>query len=271
MGVIVKAAMAQKFAWCEALVGLRQIVLPLAIAIVTLGGACVAFTPGTSSAAVVATRSLKTNGIWPGVGKICEPGPGGASSVRGVGPKSINIAVFNDAANTINPGLEIEFVQQAQAFADWCNASGGINGRKIMIDNRDAALFNVGEVTTDACQSDFMAVGGGMSLDESAVPIREACGLGQITFYTVSDAADSATLQVNPGNVNNNIESAGYFGALAKKYPQAVNKAGMGALDSASIIEPEKKIEYAAEAEGWKVSATLLPLLSHGSVCLAAP
>lgn len=40
--------MARKFAWCEALIGLRQIVLPLAIAIVTLGGACVAFTPGTS-------------------------------------------------------------------------------------------------------------------------------------------------------------------------------------------------------------------------------
>ena len=69
--------------------------------------------------------------------------PGGASSVRGVGDKTINIAVENDASNTILPGLEVEFVQQATAFADWCNAAGGINGRKIVIDNRDAALFNV--------------------------------------------------------------------------------------------------------------------------------
>ena len=34
--------------------------------------------------------------------------------------------MFNDAANTVDPGLEVEFVQQATAFADWCNASGGI-------------------------------------------------------------------------------------------------------------------------------------------------
>jgi ABC-type branched-subunit amino acid transport system substrate-binding protein len=101
--------------------------------------------------------------VWPGVGKICEPGSGGASTVRGVTAKTINIAVFNDAANTIVPGLEAEFPQQATAFADWCNAAGGINGRKIVIDNRDAALFNAAQQATAACQSDFMAVGGGMA------------------------------------------------------------------------------------------------------------
>ena len=55
--------------------------------------------------------------------------------------------MFNDAANTIQPGLEAEFPQQAKAFAAWCNASGGINGRKIVIDNRDAALFNAAQET----------------------------------------------------------------------------------------------------------------------------
>jgi ABC-type branched-subunit amino acid transport system substrate-binding protein len=250
---MVKASAIWKGTWGEAFTGMRRTLLTLVIATVALGGSYVALAPSMASATTVPTHALKTNGVWPGVGKICEPGPGGTSSVRGVGPKTINIAVFNDAANTIEPGLEVEFVQQAQAFADWCNASGGINGRKIVIDNRDAALFNVGEVTTDACQSDFMAVGGGLSLDQSAVPIREACGLGQITYYTVSDAADSATLQVNPGNVNNKIESAGYFGALAKKYPQAVKKAAMGGINSPSSVEAMKKVEYAAQAQGWNV------------------
>ena len=124
------------------------------------------------------SASSAPDGVWPGVGKICEPGAGGASSVRGVSPKTINIAVFNDAASTIEPGLEVEFVQQAKAFADWCNASGGINGRHIVIDDRDAALFNAAQQATAACQSDFMAVGGGMALDQPSVPIREKCGLG---------------------------------------------------------------------------------------------
>ena len=123
----------------------------------------------SSTTAAAATSASSSSGVWPGVGKICEPGAGGASTVRGVGTKTINIAEFNDASNTIDPGLEAEFPQQATAFADWCNAAGGINGRKIVIDNRDAALFNAAQQMTAACQSDFMAVGGGMALDQ---PVR---------------------------------------------------------------------------------------------------
>ncbi len=231
--------------------------LRLGTAACILAGICVAVTSATAGAATSANRAetsdVATNGAWPGVGKICEPGPGGASSVRGVGPKTINIAVFNDAASTIEPGLEVEFVQQAKAFAAWCNASGGINGRHIVIDDRDAALFNAAQVTDQSCQSDFMAVGGGMALDQPSVSIREQCGLGQITGYTVSDAASDATLQVNPSGINSKVVTGGWFGALAKKYPQAVKKASMGGEDNPSILEPETKYEYAAEAQGWNV------------------
>ena len=101
-----------------------------------------------AGASVTATRAAASNsGEWPGVGKICEAGAGGASTVRGVSSNSIHIAVFNDQSNTEVPGLEKEFVQFANAFADWCNAAGGINGRHIVIDNRDAALFNAAQVT----------------------------------------------------------------------------------------------------------------------------
>jgi hypothetical protein len=234
----------------------RRRAVRLVIAMAMLAGGYVAISstsaPG-ATAATSASHALATNGEWPGVGKICEPGPGGASSVRGVGAKTIHIAVFNDAASTIEPGLEVEFVQQAKAFAAWCNASGGINGRSIVIDDRDAALFNAAQVTEQACQSDFMAVGGGMALDQPSVSVREQCKLGQITGYTVSDASDAATYQVNPSNINSKIVSGGWFGALAKKYPQAVKKAGMGGEDNPSVLEPEHKYAFAAEAQGWKV------------------
>ncbi len=220
---------------------------PMALATTSAAGASVAST-GT-----LASSSLATNGEWAGLGKICESGAGGTSSVRGVGAKTINIAVFNDESNTAVPGLEKEFVQFASAFADWCNASGGINGRHIVIDNRDAALFNSAQVTNEACQSDFMAVGGGLVLDQAAVPVREGCGLGQITGYTVSDAATAASLQVNPSNVNPKEVDAGWFATLAKKYPKAVKDAAMGAENNPSILEPEEKYEDAAKAMGWDV------------------
>ena len=90
-------------------------VLPLAMAALMAVGTTVTLASTTPASG---TLSLSSSGVWPGVGKICEPGSGGASSVRGVGNKTINIAVFNDAANTVIPGLEVEFVQQATAFAD---------------------------------------------------------------------------------------------------------------------------------------------------------
>ena len=146
------------------------------------------------------------------------------------------------------------FPSRPRPSRHWCNASGGINGRKIVIDNRDAALFNAAQQVTDqACQSDFMAVGGGMALDQPSVPVREQCGLGQISGYVVSDASELASDQVDPSGGNTNTITSGWFGALAKAYPQAVKKAGMGGANNPSVLEAERKDEYGAEAQGWKV------------------
>jgi Periplasmic binding protein len=236
----------------------RKSALSLGVATVMYVGLASTSSVGAGAASRTVSASAAT-GVWPGVGKICEPGPGGASSVRGLGPKTIKIAVFNDAANTVVPGLEVEFVQQATAFADWCNAAGGINGRKISIDNRDAALFNAAQQATAACQSDFMAVGGGMALDQPSVPIRVKCGLGQISGYVVSNAADLAPLQVDPSGINTDSVTSGWFGALTKAYPKAVKEAGMGGSDTPSVLQPETKDEFGAEAQGWKVADFLEP------------
>jgi hypothetical protein len=245
--------------FCKGLIQLRKSVLPLAMATLILAGTSVALSSTTAGASTSASSS---SGVWPGVGKICEPGSGGASTVRGVSSKTINIAVFNDAANTVDPGLEAEFPQQATAFADWCNAAGGINGRKIVIDNRDAALFNAAQQATAACQTDFMAVGGGMALDQPSVPIRVKCGLGQVSGYVVSNASDLAALQVDPSGINTSSVSSGWFGALAKAYPKAVKVAGMGGSDTPSVLQPETKYEFGAEAQGWKVADFLEPPVS---------
>jgi hypothetical protein len=229
--------------------------------LVLLVGAAVEVSTQPASASVAAAQ-LSANGEWSGVGKICESGSGGSSSVRGVGSNTIHIAVFNDAGNTITPGLSKEFVQLGNAFAAWCNASGGINGRKIVVDDRDAALFNGAQQMDTACQSDFMAVGGGMALDQSAVPVREGCGLGQITGFVVSDASQTSTAQVNPNNITPSIVPAGWFASLAKMYPQAVKNAGMGGQNEAAILEPEHKWQIAAEQLGWKVLNFQQPPLS---------
>ena len=168
-----------------------------------VGAASLAVSSGVSAGSASAASTVTTTGTWPGVGKICGSGSGGSSTVRGVSSKSIDIATFSDPGNTVQPGLNIEFFQAAGAFAKWCNAAGGINGRTVVVHDRDAALFNAAQVTNQACQQDFMSVGGGMALDQPSVSVRVGCGLGQITGFTVSDASVSSALQVNPEGTNN--------------------------------------------------------------------
>ena len=107
-----------------------------------------------------------------------------------------------------------------------------------------------------ACQSDFMAVGGGMALDQPSVPIREQCGLGQISGYLASDASEVASDQVDPGGGHTDTWPSGWFRELAKAYPQAVKKAGMGGANTPSVLEPEHKYEFGAEAQGGRSSTS---------------
>lgn len=221
----------------------------LAVVIVCLsdvGGAA------TSSSSASGAR-LSGDGTWPGLGQVCEHGSGGAATARGVSAHSIDIATFADPGNTASPGLNKEFFQLAGAFAKWCNSAGGIHGRAIVVHDRDGALFNAAQVTDEACQQDFMSVGGGLVFDQPAVPVRVGCGLGQIPSYVVSNQADNAALQVDPQGIRVDEIEAGWYSALGRRYPAAVKHFGIGAANEPSILEPTRKWEQAAEQQGWNV------------------
>ena len=217
---------------------------------VSVGGVATASTPSSSGAQ---SSHLTGDGTWPGLGTVCEHGPGGTATARGVGAHSINIATFADPGNTAAPGLNKEFFQLAGAFAKWCNAAGGIDGRAIVVHDRDGALFNAAQVTDEACQQDFMSVGGGLVFDQSAVSVRVGCGLGEIPSYVVSNEADSAALQVNPQGIRVDEIEAGWYSALGRRYSSAVKHFGIGAANEPSILDPTRKWEQAAEQQGWKV------------------
>ena len=39
-----------------------------------------------------------------------------------------------DPGNTVSPGLDQELFDTADAFVGWCNAAGGIDGRRLQLD-----------------------------------------------------------------------------------------------------------------------------------------
>ena len=183
---------------------------------------------------------------------ICGPGSAKGSTARGVTDSTITVGTMSDAGSTITPGLEIEFFQVGDAFVKWCNAAGGINGRKLTLNKHDAKLFDAGAQTIQACQTDFMLVGNGSAFDQSTVKPRLACNLGQIPSYAVSPDATQAGLQVQPTPNPTTAYPIGAFNAMARLYPDAKNSIGIGNSNNASIRPVGLRLRDALNSNGFK-------------------
>jgi ABC-type branched-subunit amino acid transport system substrate-binding protein len=187
---------------------------------------------------------------------VCGPGTAKGATSRGVTDTEINIATFSDTGNTISPGLEQEFFDTGDAFVKWCNAAGGINGRKIVLHKRDAKLFNSAAVVIDACQTDFMQVGGGTGLDAPTVKPRLACKLGEIPAYHVSPNAVDAPLQVEVGGAPSTQAQVGPFLALARQDSALKTQTGVYTNNLASIAPQGLRQIAGLKAAGFTVKDT---------------
>ena len=206
---------------------------------------------GASSAAPTASAAAGDFGTLKG---ICGPGTAKGNIQRGVTASTIRIGVTADPGAAAAPGLEQEFFDTADGFSKWCNAAGGINGRKIVVDKWDAKLFNVGQAVTDACQKDFFLVGNGNAFDSAGVKIREACKLGQIPSYVVSPQAVVGKYQVQATPVPPNYINNGALRLLTAAYP-ATKAGGVGVAGSnlASLIPTGMKAQEYLKDLGIKV------------------
>jgi ABC-type branched-subunit amino acid transport system substrate-binding protein len=208
-----------------------------------------------SPAAAASTSAAAGKGDFGDLKAICGPGTASGPAARGITATEIHIGVLADPGSEAAPGLEQEFFDAGDAFSKWCNEAGGINGRKIVVDKLDAKLFNVGQKVVEACQKDFMLVGGGNALDDPGVKPRLACKLGAIPGYDVSEAATNAGLQVKAAPSDVTQYGYGPLRLLLEAYPQAKAAMGVGSSSLASLIPIGKRVEEAIKSDGGKVTA----------------
>jgi hypothetical protein len=233
----------------------------LAVTVVSACGRSSSKTPQTSSGPSSATSSSAKPSASAGPGDfgslkaICGSGSAKGATARGVTNTDIHIGVTADPGAAAAPGLEQEFFDTADGFSKWCNAAGGINGRKIVVDKLDAKLFNVGQVMTQACQKDFMVVGNGNAFDSAGVKIREQCGLGQIPAYVTSPQAVDATLQVQASPIPSTEVNDGGMRLLAAAYPTTkTGGVAIGSSTLSSIIPTGLKAQEYLKDIGVKVA-----------------
>jgi ABC-type branched-subunit amino acid transport system substrate-binding protein len=240
---------------------LRSSALVAASALILFGGAaCSRGGSGSSgqtsapagSPTASSTATTAAAGQFGSATKVCAPGPGTGGSGRGISGKTIRVGVMADPGSTAAPGLGQEFFDVADAFAKWCNAAGGINGRTIVVDKHDAKLFNVAPAVIAACQKDFMLVGGGNGLDAPGAAPRVACKLGQIPAYVVSPQALNAGYQVTPVVSTPDKYPVGVLRLLAQKYPETQQAFGIAGSALASLTPQGLRAQEAWQQMGYK-------------------
>jgi ABC-type branched-subunit amino acid transport system substrate-binding protein len=204
------------------------------------------------------TTAADTTGNFGDLKHICGPTPDGETlqaTDTGVTASSIQVSVFSDPGFSGRPGLNQEMFDSAEAFTDWCNAEGGINGRKLVLKKRDAKLTEFQQRIIEACQEkDFMMVGGGAVFDDTGQKERLACGLPTIAGYVVTGTAAAADLTYQP--VPNPIDKQpiGDYVYLGEKFPDATKKIGVVTGAIATTVQVAKRNEEAVTKNlGWKV------------------
>jgi len=191
------------------------------------------------------------------LGLVCGPAPTGTTLTageNGVTATSIQVGTIADPGYAGRPGVNQEIFDSAEAFSKWCNAAGGINGRKIVVKERDAKLTEHQARVIEACdEGDFMLVGGGGIFDEQGQKERLACGLPAIVSFATNPAAVEADLMLAPVPGDMNSLSIGDLHWLQNQFPDTTQKIGFLTGGIAVTTTAAAKAKEAMASLGWKV------------------
>ena len=171
------------------------------------------------------------------------------SDHTGVTSTSVNVANVSTLSLGLFKGAQVG----TQAYADYVNSTGGVNGRKIVVDGADDGFTGASnkQATQNAIQNDFALVGD-FSLEDSFGGAVLAQNPG---FPDVSQVLDDATNKLP--NVYSPIPLAdgwasGPMNYYYNKFKSDANYAGAFLADSPSAAQTWAGEKYVAEQAGFK-------------------
>jgi ABC-type branched-subunit amino acid transport system substrate-binding protein len=180
-------------------------------------------------------------------------GAAAAASSPGVTAKTITVGSISDISEPI-AGLFEGAKVGTEAYFDYINSQGGVNGRKLVLNGMDSA-FSTGTVESEAeniATNDFAFVGGFSLLDGSEKAAVDSHKIPLITQVL------SPTLYKDPNLYSaiplvNGGEQTGPFKWLKSKYPQAVKHLGLiGSNAAVTAVTAEHTYKTLTTALGYK-------------------
>lgn len=208
-------------------------------------------TAAASQAAGSASGSASGSGFGT-LSDVCHGGSASGNTDQGVTASSIQVGVLSDYGFTKDP----ELLNAAKVFTSWCNANGGINGRKLVADIHDTQLMQVVPAMAKACASDFVLAGGSAAFDGLAVAQRLKCLLPDFDAQPVMPQNAGAGLEVAPYTFNFTYSSyPGYYKWLMSKYPDSASHIEVLSGASAITQVDASVVDQTVKADGGTVAS----------------
>ena len=184
-----------------------------------------------------------SGGTFGDLEEVCSDGDASGSTSQGVTDDEIVIGTVSDPGFAGRPGLNQELFDAAKVFADWCNEAGGINGREIKVNERDAKLTEYPQRIAEACREDFFLVGGGAVFDETGQEARIECLLPDIAGFVVSPVARGSDLVLQPVPNPLDFVNVGAQRFAAEQFPESVDHIGYitGNVPATIVVNNQKR------------------------------
>ncbi len=193
------------------------------------------------------------SGVFGDLGRVCGPGSAKGETAQGVTDTKIEVGTIADPGFVGRPGLNREMFDAALVFTRWCNAAGGIQGRQLKVNLRDARVTEYRSRMLDACANDFALVGGGGAFDGTGVRDRLECLLPDFAVFVVGEEARDSDLLLQVGPTPLDQYPAGDIRWLSRRFPAA--NAHVGAITAAypAGILNQSQAEVAARFNGMTI------------------
>jgi ABC-type branched-subunit amino acid transport system substrate-binding protein len=198
---------------------------------------------------------------------VCGPNEGGGevptgdpAETQGITADTITVGTVADPGFEGRPGLNQEIFDAGTAFVEWCNAAGGINGKQLELNLRDAAITEYQPVMAQSCQEDFGIVGSGAVQDNFWPTSGADCGLIDIAGFSVTpekagtageDVVAARSVQPVPNPVDEFPIGAATI--LSEDFPDAGAAVGILNADLDTLITQAARVKEAYESLGFEV------------------
>lgn len=187
-------------------------------------------------------------------GSTSTSSTGSSSSSPGITKTTITVGQIDDLSAPV-PGLFKAAEDGTKAYFNYLNSTGGINGRKVILDTRDSG-YNSATVVKDAqgiAQSDFAMVGGYSLVDGAEQPVVDQNKLPDVTYPLDSKLSNDVNVY-SPSPSTTNDTPDGPYQWAKKTFPNEIGHVGIiYPAANSTTISSEFKLENTMTATGFKV------------------